>query len=184
MKKFTILLCLCIALVTINLKAQNIKSFSGQTDSFSLGIGVGLDLGGLGGNILYYPNKNFGLFAGIGYAIAGVGYNIGAKYRLLSQKQNSMAVPFAVAMYGYNAAIGVQVAPQYNKFFYGPTIGIGLDFRLSPRSSNYWSVAVLVPFRSSAVNDYIDELKNHNNIVFKNDLLPVGFSIGYRIIIY
>jgi len=168
---------------TVNLKAQNFDSSHGQTDTFTLGIGAGLDFGGIGGNILFYPNKNFGLFAGAGYAFAGVGYNVGAKYRLLSKKPNSMAVPFALAMYGYNAAIFVKDAKQYDKFFYGPTIGIGLDFRLSPMSNSYWSIAALIPFRSSEVNVYRDELRDHNNIVFKNDLLPALFSIGYRIIL-
>ena len=183
MKKFTISLCLCLAFVIINLKAQDIKSFSGKTDTFSLGIGVGLDFGGLGGNLLFYPTKNFGLFAGVGYAFAGTGYNVGAKYRLLSKNPKSMAVPFAVAMYGYNAAVAVANTTQYNKFFYGPTIGIGLDFRFSPKRSNYWSVAVLVPFRSAAVNVYIDDLRDRSNIKFQNDLLPCAFSFGYRIIL-
>lgn len=129
MKKFTILLCLCLAFVTINLKAQNFKSFPVQTDTFSIGLGAGFDFGGFGGNVLVYPSKNFGLFAGVGYVIAGVGYNIGAKYRLVSKKETAKVFPFAVAMYGYNAAIGVSDAKQYNKFFYGTTTGFGLDYR-------------------------------------------------------
>lgn len=183
MKKFTISLCLCLVFFTINLNAQDIRSFSGKTDKFSLGFGAGLDFGGIGGNLLIYPIKNIGLFAGVGYALAGTGYNVGAKFRLLSKNPKTMAVPFVLAMYGYNAAVAVLNTSQYNQFFYGPSIGIGLDFRFSPKRSNYWSVVVLVPFRSSEVNVYMEELRDHNNIRFKNDLLPCLFSIGYRIIL-
>jgi hypothetical protein len=170
-------------LVAFNLKAQNFKSFPVQTDTFSLGIGAGFDYGGFGGNILYYPDKNFGLFAGAGYAIAGVGFNAGIKYRLVSKKETAKVFPFAMAMYGYNAAIGVSDAKQYNKLFYGTTIGFGLDYRSNPMSSGYWSLALLIPFRSVKVNAYIDDLKYSHGIEFKNSLTPVTISIGYRIII-
>ena len=86
-------------------------------DKLALGIGAGFDFGRSGGNILVYPSKNFGLFTAAGYAIAGVGFNAGVKYRLISKNENAKVFPFALAMYGYNAAMGVSDAKQYMNFF-------------------------------------------------------------------
>ena len=183
MKKFTISLCLCLVLVAFNLKAQDFNSVPVRMDKLSIGIGTGFDFGGIGGNILVYPNKNFGLFAGAGYAIAGVGFNAGVKYRLVSKNETAKVFSYALAMYGYNAAIGVSDAKQYNKFFYGTTIGFGLDYKSNPMSRGYWALALLIPFRSVKVNAYIDDLKYSHNIEFKNSLTPVTVSIGYRIIL-
>ena len=70
-----------------------------------------------------------------------------------------------------------------NKIFYGPSLGLGLDLRLNPMKRGYWAIALLLPIRSSEVNDYINDLKTEHNIIFKNELIPVGFSIGYRFVI-
>ena len=126
------------------------------------------------------PSSNIGLFAGVGYAFSGMGVNAGAKIRFAPTKKCS---PFLLAMYGYNAAIAITNASQYNKTFYGGTIGIGLDCRSSFQRKGYWSFALLVPFRGSEVSDYIDDLKNNHGVEFKNNLLPIALSIGYRFVI-
>jgi hypothetical protein len=152
-------------------------------DNISVGIGYGLDFGGIGGNLVAYPQKNIGLFAGVGYALIGVGFNGGVKFRLVSGKSSAKVAPFLTAMYGYNAAISVSNATQYNKFFYGPTVGIGMDYRSNLMANGYWTVSLLVPIRGSSVDDYIDDLKNNHNIEFKNSLLPIALTFGYRIIL-
>ena len=38
-----------------------------------------------------------------------------------------------------------------------------------------------VPIRSSAVETYIDDLEENHGVKFANNLLPIGFSVGYRI---
>lgn len=86
-------------------------------------------------------------------------------------------------MYGYNAAIRVPGASQYDKIFYGPTLGGGIDLHSLRHKKGYWSFALLIPIRSADVNHYIDDLKTNHGVTFKNELLPVGFSIGYRFII-
>lgn len=50
---------------------------SKEVADFYLGIGVGLDCGGVGVNLLVYPQENIGIFGGIGYAFAGLGLNGG-----------------------------------------------------------------------------------------------------------
>lgn len=154
-------------------------------DKATVGLGVGLDLGGVGANIVVYPGrKNWGLFAGAGYAIAGVGFNGGIKFMHKLNKDFAVAVPYVLAMYGHNAAIVVKNAESYNRVFYGPTFGIGLDIRSKPKGLGYMSIAFLVPIRNSDVYDYINYLKSNSPVVFKNQLMPVMLSIGYRIIIF
>ncbi len=106
-----------ILLLTAHLSSQNgfgQNPFQASTpvDQLSIGIGGGLDYGGFGGNLSYYPLNNVGLFGGVGYALAGVGFNAGVKYRYIPKKPDARVRPFALAMYGYNAAIVVINASQ------------------------------------------------------------------------
>lgn len=68
---------------------------------------MGLDFGGFRGSLLYYPHKNIGVFAGVGYSLIGVGYNAGVKLRLLSKKPTYRVNPYFMLMYGYYASIKV-----------------------------------------------------------------------------
>lgn len=150
-------------------------------DKLTLGIGLGMDYGGIGGSLLLYPHKNIGIFGALGYAFAGVGYNVGIKVRTLSEKHWSRTSVFGVCMYGYNAAVKVTNATELNRFFYGPTIGSGIDVRSKRNKNNYWTFTALIPFRSSEVDEYVDYLKLNRNVEFKNELVPFAISIGYRI---
>jgi hypothetical protein len=152
-------------------------------DKATLGLGLGMDYGGVGANFLIYPNKSIGLFGGVGYAIAGAGFNAGLKYRFLPKKQKASLVPYVLAMYGYNAAVAVSNMSDLNKIYYGPTLGIGIDLRASLKKKNYWTFALLIPIRDPAVNDYIDNLEDNMGVDFTSKLIPIGISIGYRIIL-
>jgi hypothetical protein len=153
------------------------------TDKVSLGAGLGMDFGGLGVNLLVYPHRNIGLFGCVGYAMAGTGYNIGTKIRFVSENTKSKATFYGLAMYGYNAAIAVTNATEYNKLFYGPTLGFGFDYKSHPSKRGYWTFCILLPIRSTEVDDYINDLKDHHSIEFKNELMPIGITMGYRIIL-
>ncbi len=124
---------LVIGLFLLIQQAEGQTSFvpPATIDVTSLGIGFGLDYGGMGGSIMYYPQKSIGLFAGVGYAFAGLGFNAGLKFRFISDEATTFFAPHALAMYGYNAAIGVTNATHLNKIFSGLSLGIGLDFRLN-----------------------------------------------------
>jgi hypothetical protein len=147
---------------------------------FSFGVGMGLDYGGFGANFLLYPQKNIGIFAGAGYAIAGVGYNVGGKLRFLSDKNLKRTSFYLTAMYGYNAAIKIVNADNYNKLFYGTTIGFGIDLR-NKNNKGLWTFGLLIPIRISEVDEYIDDLTDNLGVDFKNELMPVAISAGYRI---
>ncbi|MEZ5105768.1 MAG: hypothetical protein R2757_14810 [Draconibacterium sp.] len=184
MKNLRFLALLCAIFITSFLNAQNVDSIQVVTiDKTSLGLGIGMDHGGFGANFMYCPTQSVGLFAGAGYAIAGLGINAGVKVRFISKSPSAKASAFGLLMYGYNAAIGVSNAREYNKLFYGPTLGVGMDLRSPKNKKGYWSVALLLPIRSSDVNDYMDDLESYHGVEFKTGLVPVGISVGYRFII-
>jgi len=186
MRKLTcigLIFLLCVHLGAQDGSTKNPFQASTPVDQFSIGIGGGLDYGGFGGNLSYYPAKSIGLFGGIGYALAGVGFNGGLKFRLIPKKPEARVRPFGLAMYGYNAAVAVLNESQHNKLFYGPTLGAGIDFHRNPQKRGYWSFAIFVPIRNTEVKEYIETLENDYGADFQNALFPVTVSIGYKFII-
>lgn len=147
-----------------------------KPDILSVGLGAGLDYGGIGVNVSVFPQKNIGIFGSVGYAIAGVGYNAGLKIRILGKKKVS---PFLTGMYGYNAAIKVINASKFDKVFYGPSFGGGIDIRFR-KYTNYLTVALLIPIRDADVKDYMDHLEEDEGADFSSGLMPIAISIGYR----
>lgn len=183
MKKSTAYFFFFFLFLTSHLKAQEGTEYSFQPDKFSIGLGIGQDYGGFGGHAIVYPQQNIGLFAGLGYNLAGFGYNVGFKLRLVSQKPTTKVNPYAVLMYGYTAAIMIQDASQYDKIFYGPTIGFGIDLKSNPSSKIYYSFGINFPVRGTEVDDYMADLKKNHGVVFKNDLFPITFSLGFKYIL-
>ena len=166
------------------IRSVNKDSVKSALDMASLGFGLGIDYGGLiGMKFTYYPIRPVGVFASVGYALIGAGYNVGLKFRIVSKSGKSLASPHFLAMYGYNTVIKVSNASQYDKMFFGPTLGFGIDFRAKRASTGYWTIGLLVPIRNSEVDDYMDDLKKNHNIVFENKLPPIGLSFGYSIIL-
>ena len=149
-------------------------------DKVTLNLGLGFEVGGIGINVNYYPIKNLGLFAGVGYAFTNMGYSAGTKLRWLRRDSLSVVAPYIIAMYGYYASIKVKNADHYNKTFYGPSIGIGID---SPAKNGiYWSFALLKRIDNGEVDDYVKHLEK-NGVIFKQTPLPINLSITFRTII-
>ena len=182
MKKNKCLLLTGLFFIIIQLNAQDSTKHPVQIDKISIGMGGGIDFGGFGYNLLVYPNKNIGLFAGGGYAIAGLGYNVGIKVRCFINKTSSKVTPYMLAMYGYNAAIEVNLDDKYNKLFYGYSVGCGIDFRPNPKKNSYWSFSILIPFRKAELYTYMDYLENHS-VTFIMKPPPFLISISTRAII-
>jgi hypothetical protein len=109
--------------------AQIAVSDSVPLDKFTAGVGGGYDYGGYGVNATYYLQRSIGIFGGLGYAVAGLGYNVGVKLRANSHKSASRVTPFLLGMYGYYAWAAPKHNPYWNKLFYGPTVGAGFDYR-------------------------------------------------------
>ncbi len=164
---------------SVILKSNSIVSL----DRTSIGFGLGQDYGGLGGSILYYPYQTLGVFFGLGYNFVGVGYNLGLKFRIALGTSSSHIALSPLVMYGYNAAIIVENNRELSKVFHGFTIGAGIDIRPWSFNDDYITLGLNFPLRSSKVQEYINNLKVHYAVRFERELLPVTFSVGYRITI-
>lgn len=153
-------------------------------DTTSLGFGFGVDYGGTGGSILFYPLRNLGLFGGVGYTPAGIGYNGGIKFRIATKKHSSRLVPFLTAMYGTNAAVVIENGEKYNKLFNGPTFGFGTDLKRKPTKHSFFTLAILFPiYDSNAIDEYIRQIRTLHSLQLKKSLEDVLFSVGFRFIL-
>jgi hypothetical protein len=156
--------------------AQSSDSPLDQPAKANLGIGFGLDYGGIGARFTYMIVPKFGLFGSIGYVLVGPGYNFGATYKFMSDKR---VVPTISAMYGYNAAIKVSGGYDFEEIYLGPSVSVGLEVKGKKRVQNYWNFELVIPFRSSDYEDDMDRLDALD--VDMTDLPPIAFSIGYHI---
>lgn len=142
----------------------------------NLGLGIGLDYGGIGGRVTFLPLEKLAVFGGIGYALVDFGYNVGAQFRFAPDKT---VCPTVGLMYGYNGVIKVQGATKYDKVYYGPSISGGIEIHFGGRD-NFMNIELVVPFRSEEFNDDWDFIKQQSNISVESDPLPVAVSIGYH----
>jgi hypothetical protein len=162
---------------TASVKAQyhgssaiNPHDSSGQSKAFqreivTLGLGIGIDMSGIGANLQVYPVRGIGIFAGAGYAVAGIGTNIGVKARIVSPDKYKV-VPYWLLTYGYNGAVVTPGNSSQNRLFKGITTGVGLDLVSQRKRLGYFSFAFLIPFRHAEAQRY--------------DLIPIGGSASYR----
>lgn len=145
--------------------------------SSNLGIGGGIDYGGIGLRYSYLPDKHVSIFIAGGYNFFEFAYNTGMCYRIAPETKIS---PYIGIMYGYNGVIMIENAEWYNKTYYGASITFGIEpFRR--RSRNFWNFELIIPIISQQFQDDWNDIKANPGIVIKNDLMPVLFSIGYHI---
>lgn len=180
MKLSKTLILICIFQFALNLNAQDYLPKAQAYDGLSIGIGSGPDFGGLGLGVIYYgQNKTFGFFGGLGYTPSGIGINGGLKVRLIPIKINPTFNPFFLGMYGYTTSVSVSNDAQYNKTFFGPTIGIGTDFKFKKSSRGFWTFSMQLPLDNSKAIDYIQYLSVAKQITF-SEPATFRYSIGYR----
>jgi hypothetical protein len=152
-------------------------------DRISLGLGMGLDYGGIGGNAFFDYKRYFGFLGGVGYDFTGFGYNVGCKYKFIIEETMSQGYPYLLLLYGINTVIDVTSMPNLSKRINGLTIGLGFDYKFKAKNRGYWSFGILAPIRDSRYTNYIKKLKNDYGAVSTNDLWPISFSFGYRYIL-
>lgn len=173
------LLLFAVAIVlSFNIALSQDLHLSSQKKESSFGIGGGLPYGGFGVRFGTNVANSLNLFGGLGYQLAGVGYNIGL---LKDFKSSSMAQFYLTGMYGTNAAIKVKgLEDEYNDVYAGPSFGLGVKINSIQKEGNYWDLGILIPVRSGAFQDDYDKLKNDNRITDLTDPWPVLFVIGYN----
>lgn len=143
----------------------------------SFGIGFGQDYGGIGARLTFLPDQHVGIFGSVGYIFAGVGYNMGVMARI---KPENRTVPTISVMYGYNAAIKITGAPQYDKIYNGVSLGFGLISKSYRDPKNYWHIGLILPFRPSEFDTDFNALNSNPNITGLQKPWPVTISIGYH----
>jgi len=176
MKKCLSLTFILASLLSASLSAQIDSTKKVAGTSFNFGIGIGIDYGGIGTRLTVVPGRNVMAFAGIGYNFAGVGVNGGLGYLFIPDKRTC---PYLIGMYGYNAVIVIQNASQYDQSYYGPSMGLGIQFR-NRELRNYFNLELLVPFRPQEYSDDLDRLKLNPQIKIDSEPPPVAFSFGYH----
>jgi hypothetical protein len=159
---FVILLLMCFCHGAFSQVRKKRKSTNiNEVPLFNLGVGAGLDYGGIiGTRVTVFPHSRFGLFGGLGYNFAGAGYNAGGIIRF----SDSRICPYVIGMYGYNAVI------NSTKVYYGATFGMGTEIR-SREQNRFFSADVLLPFHS-------EEFKR--DVANSGEILKFGFSLGYH----
>jgi len=140
-----------------------------------LGVGGGMDFGGLGGRLELMATRSVGLFAGAGYNFNGAGYNFGLNVKV-APEENIHAV-FS-AMYGYNAVLLVKNADGsigHAKTYYGLTVGGGGEFLVGSKKQNKLTLQALVPVRN---REFYRDAAAVNARYF-----PVALSLGFHVAI-
>ena len=140
------------------------------------GLGMGLDYGGIFGlKAEFLPLKHFGIFGGVGYNLTPtVGWNAGVTFKTLPNKRVS---PNLMAFYGYNAVLKIDGASEYDATSYGISFGVNVDVKIK---RNKFTFGLFVPIRSGSFNEIYNAAKKDPRVIFKNELLPIGFGIGFN----
>ena len=142
-----------------------------------VGLGAGLDYGGFGGRLTYYPDPHFGAFGSVGYTLVGTGYNIGIKGLIRPFKYISWS---AGAMYGYNSVLKVSGINGFSsKTYYGPSLLVGALIHESMKRKNHISAELIFPLRSSDYTNTVNALQSNPNVDITAPL-PFAISVGYH----
>lgn len=176
-KNFTLLCFIALSNMLLGQARDSVKSVTDEIAKQNIGIGLGIDYGGLLGiRYTYMPSPKFGLFGAVGYVLVGPGFNFGATYKISPEKR---VTPTLGAMYGYNAAIKVSGASEFDEIYYGPSFSFGIEVKNWRNKNKYWNFELVLPIRSSEYKDDLDALQSNPDIEI-SDGLPIAFSIGYH----
>jgi hypothetical protein len=150
------------------------------THDVDIGIGFGLDYGGIFGvQAQFIPVKHLSIFGAIGYYIEGAGWQIGVKGLCVPKTTEKGFRPFFKLMYGTNSQIVVDGAEYYNKIYNGWTVGFGLEFRGKKRQNGI-DIDLNVPLRTGQFWDDYNTVQNDPYIEMTGTLLPFTVSIGFH----
>ena len=145
-----------------------------------LGIGFGLDYGGLLGlKIAYLPIPYVSVFAAGGYYLFGFGWNTGLTIHILPSTSRYTIRPNIKIMYGVNGGTMVVGASAYNKVFYGFAPGAGLEFMFGPHKKNGLDLDINYPIHGPDFQEQIDKI-NRETTAHVNKPLAVTFSLGFH----
>jgi hypothetical protein len=152
-----------------------------------IGVGIGLDYGGVFGlKLTGLPVPNFGFFGIIGINFVSLAWNIGAVWNILPSTSQYHFRPNIKLMYGIHATTRVSMSNfdanwvNYDKSFKGFTPGIGLEIMPGKKKRNGLDIDLSIPIHSEDFKDQVEKMKNDPNVEEYLKSWPVTVSIGYH----
>ena len=184
LKKIILGAAICLSLVFSiqqNCLADELPNRQNQNHFLDLGIGLGLDYGGiLGAKIAYiFPFPYISVFGSIGAQALGMGWNVGTTFHVMPENDKSVFRLNFKIMYGINRFTMVAGASEYNKMFAGWTPGAGLEFMFGRKKANGFDIDINYPIGSTGFNDQVNKMKADPRIG-KMTMSSVALSIGYH----
>lgn len=141
------------------------------------GLGVGIPYGGFGLQLGQQLSSELDVFGGLGYNLVGVGYNVGLKLNIPSEKRTQF---YLAVMYGYNSVIKIKNLEESNKSYYGPSFGLGLKLKSRRYNIPFWDFSVILPVRNASFKEDQDYYANNSGITGFTKAFPVLISVGYH----
>jgi hypothetical protein len=145
-----------------------------EKPSVYLGLGFGLDYGGIGVKLEYLPIKYLGVFAGAGTNFVDLGYNAGLNIKFTPNENATFVLS---CMYGYNGILiikdGYTGEITSRKVYYGFTGGGGVEGSVGRHRHNKYSVMIFYPFRDEFKRD-----ADKANATYLPLTISFGFSFG------
>jgi hypothetical protein len=157
--------------------AQNPLKY--EEKPFYLGLGGGIDFGGIGAKAEYMFFDYGGVFIGGGMPlrIKTIVVNGGIMLKPLPRK---LITPYFFAMYGLNSFIyweqNSKIESHYNFSF-------GSGFEIKTRNLNKWQFGAILPIRSDDFMQYYESLNNNPNVNLLGRLYPVLISVGFKLLL-
>lgn len=147
-----------------------------------VGIGIGLDYGGLCGvKYTFIPTKYTPIFFSLGYILFDVGFNFGVQLNILPYNSKHNIRPHLKLMYGRNRGIEVKGANHFNKLFLGYTFGGGLEFRFGKHKDVGFNIDICIPHQSEKFKNYYNEITKIKQIEIIRPLTKYTFSVGIHV---
>ncbi len=157
------------------------NSVQQERNQLDLGLGLGIDLGGLiGAQLEYIPIKHLGLFASGGFYFIQAGWQLGVKGYIMPKITAKPFRVYVTGMYGTNAAIYIVGSDKYNAVYTGSTFGAGMEIRFGKKKTSGLNVALLYPVRAQEYEDNLNAMKSDPGIQDIQEPLPVGLSVAYH----
>ena len=150
---------------------------SSKAGQMSMGLGLGLPYGAIGGRLGINLIDHLNLFVGIGHHIAGVGYNVGLRKEFSSSKAAQF---YLTGMYGTNAAIKVKGLDTYDDVFVGGSFGLGLKLNSKRTKGRYWDFGLLYPIWERDFYAAQRAVKKDVRISGFTEASPVLIVVGYN----
>ncbi|MBN1949793.1 MAG: hypothetical protein JW801_01230 [Bacteroidales bacterium] len=146
----------------------------------SIGVGKGLNYGGMGVSVGFAPVKRFEMFALAGHNGIEYAYGGGANVYLLMTKKRKYR-PNLKAFYGYTTFIDEESVVDYNKTYYGFTVGIGNEFRFGKNKHYGLDFDILFPLKSDEYKSAVSALRNDPVTLFSENFPPVTLSFALHV---